>query len=127
MRKFGGSAWSLAVGVSLLALAAAPALAQPATEAPAPAGGLEAGASQNGDIIVTAQRRSERLRDVPISITAVNADTLAKAGVTSVLDLSRVSVGVELPVYGSFVRPSIRGIVTGLSSLGDSPNVAIYL
>jgi iron complex outermembrane receptor protein len=115
------------VGVSLLTLAT-PVLAQkdPAPPAPPP-GALEAGAIQAGDIIVTAQRRSERLRDVPISITAVNSETLSKAGVVSTMDLARVSVGVEFPVYGSFVRPSIRGIVTGLSSLGDSPNVAIYL
>jgi iron complex outermembrane receptor protein len=118
----------------LLVLGATPALAQndPAPSAPPAArptnAAVEAGGTnQAGDIIVTAQRRSERLRDVPISITAVNAETLSKAGVVSTLDLARVSVGVEFPVYGSFVRPSIRGIVTGLSSLGDSPNVAIYL
>src|SRR5437868_4328678 len=101
------------VGASLLALAAAPAFAQGAGEASStspPAAGGEAGTSQGGDIIVTAQRRNERLRDVPISITALSSETLTKAGVTSTLDLARVSVGVELPLYGGFVRPSIRGI-----------------
>src|SRR3954470_11673180 len=109
MHRIDRHALALAVSASLLTLAPTPALAQndPAPSAPPAAppkvAALEAGAMQAGDIIVTAQRRSERLRDVPISITAVNADTLTKAAVTSVLDLSRVSVGVELPVYGSFV------------------------
>src|SRR4051794_7692240 len=100
MRNLGGHAWSLVVGVSLLAVASAPALAQPANVAPAAvagaqsAGGVAVGTNQAGDIIVTAQRRSERLRDVPISITALNTDTLTKAGVTSTLDLARVSTSV---------------------------------
>jgi len=123
MLKSSRHARVLAAGVSLLVFVQAPALAQndpaPPAPAPAPAAAVEAGgANQAGDIIVTAQRRNERLRDVPISITAVNADTLAKAGVTSILDLQRVSVGVELPLYGGFVRPSIRGVSSGLSSLG---------
>jgi len=132
MLKSSRHARVLAAGVSLLVFVQAPALAQndpaPPAPAPAPAAAVEAGgANQAGDIIVTAQRRNERLRDVPISITAVNADTLAKAGVTSILDLQRVSVGVELPLYGGFVRPSIRGVSSGLSSLGDSSNVALYI
>jgi len=96
MRKISCRAQILAAGASLLVLAATPALAQnePAPAPPAPA--AEAGGmNQAGDIIVTAQRRSERLRDVPISITAVNAEALSKAGVVSTMDLARVSVGVE--------------------------------
>lgn len=39
------------------------------------------------DIIVTAQRRSQDLRDVPISITAANAETLANARVDNVSNI----------------------------------------
>lgn len=117
----------LAVGASLVALMATPALAENEAPASPPADASSAGAVQGGDIIVTAQRRSERLRDVPISITAVTAETLSKAGISNTLELSRVAVGVELPLYGGFVRPSIRGISSGLSSLGDSSNVALYI
>ena len=47
-----------------------------------------------GDIIVTAQRRSESLQDVPISITAFGTETLQTRGITSVSDLARVVHGV---------------------------------
>jgi iron complex outermembrane receptor protein len=129
MRNISRRARTLAVGASLLVLAAAPALAQndPVPNAPPPAATTESVSGSGGDIIVTAQRRSERLRDVPISITALSADTLSKAGISNTLELSRVAVGVELPLYGGFVRPSIRGISSGLSSLGDSSNVALYI
>ena len=83
--------------------------------------------ASSGDIIVTAQRREERLRDVPISITALNADMLSKAGVSNLQDLERVTPGLALPLYGGFLRPSIRGISSGVTSVGDSSNVAIYV
>jgi iron complex outermembrane recepter protein len=79
------------------------------------------------EVVVTAQRRSEAIRDVPISIVALSADMLTKAGVTGTIDLPRVAAGVEMPMYGGYLRPSIRGIVTGLSNLGDSSNVALYV
>ena len=83
--------------------------------------------TRTGDIIVTAQRRDEKLRDVPISVTALNADMLSKAGVTNTIELAKVSPGVTLPFYGAFLQPSIRGISSSLAGLGDSPNVSIYV
>ena len=38
-------------------------------------------APEVGDIIVTAQKRAERLNDVPVSITAISGDQLAKQGI----------------------------------------------
>lgn len=46
-----------------------------------------------GEIVVTAQRRAERLQDVPISVTAITADTLATANVRSLQDLSATIPG----------------------------------
>ena len=128
-------AWRiLSLGVSLVAMAAgsaqaqdqAPAGAAPPTPTPATVSG-DAGSGQGGDIIVTAQRRSERLRDVPISVTALNAETLSKAGVTNTVDLGKLTPGVEMRFYGSFLLPSIRGISSNGSGVGDSSNVAIYI
>ena len=48
----------------------------------------DAGNTDPADIVVTAQRRSERLTDVPISITALSGDQLASAGVRDARDLS---------------------------------------
>src|SRR6202162_6201565 len=63
------------------------------------------------DVIVTAQKRSERIQDVPMSVTAASRDELAKEGIYSPADLERVAPGFTYrqsqngtPVY------AIRGI-----------------
>ncbi|CAN7442857.1 TonB-dependent receptor [Phenylobacterium sp. LjRoot225] len=104
-----------------------PALGQTAaTSLPAPAT-AEAGVNLAGEIIVTAQRRSERLVDVPMSVAALSGETLAKAGVTNTLELAQVTPGLELPMYGAYTQPSIRGISSAGSGLADSSNVATYV
>jgi iron complex outermembrane recepter protein len=92
-----------------------------------PAADVPAGAIGSGDIVVTAQRRSERLRDVPISITAIPQQTLIAAGVNSTVDIQRLTPGVQLPFYGGFLQPAIRGISSAGAGLGDSSNVAVYV
>ena len=64
---------SSALGVSLALVASAvPAFAQDAPQADEAVDGDE--------IIVTATRRSEALSDVPIAVSAVTGETLAKTG-----------------------------------------------
>jgi len=112
--------------ISVLGTAGLACIQAAASEATAAPPAEQAGANLE-EVLVTAQRRSEVLRDVPISIVALSADMLTKAGVTSTIDLPRLAAGVEMPMYGGYLRPSIRGIVTGLSNLGDSSNVALYV
>lgn len=82
---------------------------------------------EGGDIIVTAQRKSERLIDVPITITALSGERLAKAGITNTLELAQVTPGLELPLNGAYTQPAIRGISSAGSGLADSSNVATYV
>jgi outer membrane receptor protein involved in Fe transport len=80
---------SLAIS-ALIAGAAAPAYAQAASAAAEP----QVAGADAGDIVVTAQRRSERLIDVPYNISAVSGDDLATAGATSANDLTKVVAGL---------------------------------
>ena len=80
------------------------------------------------EIVVTAQKRSERVNDVPLSITAVTGSGLQEQGVTSPSDLERVVPGFTFqpssrmaPVY------SIRGIGFLDTSIANSPAVTVYL
>src|SRR5258706_11972855 len=59
-------------------------------------------ALQLEEIIVTAQKRSERINDVPLSITAATGDELLKAGVKGPDDLQKVVPGFtyEASEYG---------------------------
>src|SRR3546814_1909085 len=69
---------------TLFALAAAP----PAFAQNAATGGTKGVDSSDTEIIITAQKREERLVDVPISLTALTGDQLAAAGVTQFHDRS---------------------------------------
>src|SRR5262245_44588090 len=96
--------------------------------APLPAmaqtGGEEASVQE---VIVTAQRREEKLRDVPIAVTAVSGEQLQASGASGVRDLSQVSPGVVMQAGGAFSQPTIRGIGTTATGAGTDANVAIYV
>lgn len=80
------------------------------------------------DIVVTAQKRSERITDVPLSVTAVTGDTLTRRGVTSALDLERVVPGFTYQPsnYGNPVF-AIRGVGFFENALGVAPAVTVYV
>ncbi|MFC4295957.1 TonB-dependent receptor [Novosphingobium tardum] len=80
-----------------------------------------------GDIVVTAQRRSERLRDVPISITAVTGDALAQAGVANVRELGNLVPGLTFTTQGTFAQPTIRGVQSSISVTGSENPISIYI
>ena len=106
------TAFTLPIG-SMPALAAA----EPAADGPA---------KNDSDIIVTAQRRSERLEEVPMSVTVVSAQTLANAGVTNLRDLANVTSGYQLGAGGAFPQPAIRGVTTVINGTFEN-NVAVYV
>lgn len=79
------------------------------------------------EIIVTAQKRSENIRDVPISITALAPSDMEKAGVTNIVGLTAVVPGLKVDRVGAVVLPAIRGISTLTTTGGVEPNVATYV
>lgn len=116
----------LMFGTSLLVLAASGAQAQSTPQAKGMAAS-DAADNQIGDIIVTAQKRSESISKVGMSITAQTGDQLLQQGVRNTADLAKVvpgftfegAVGAQ-PVY------SIRGIGFHDTSLASGQTVAIY-
>lgn len=105
-------------------LATSPAAAQDQGEAAAETAAADAG---SGDIIVTAQRRSERATDVPISITALSSDSLAAASVLTTGDLGKVTPGLSMDRSGPFSQPTIRGIGSSVTGPGINTSVATYI
>src|SRR3546814_15877026 len=77
--------------------------------------------------LVTAQRRSEKLQDVPISITAISGEALAAANINGIQGLEKISVGTQLSRTGVYLQPTIRGISTSVVGIGQENNVAIYV
>lgn len=87
----------------------------------------QANAQTVQEIVVTAERREERLRDVPMSITAVTRDAIVKAGINNTEDLSRATPDINIQFYGSFLQPAIRGVSSTGAAVGDNSNVALYV
>jgi iron complex outermembrane recepter protein len=114
-----------AVASVLLASLATVAGAQQAN-APAPTmGGTDSVALD--EIVVTAQKRSERLQDVPISITALGSSELQRTGVQTTADLPSVVSGLVWSNQGAWVEPNIRGVYTNVAAIGSGSPIAIYL
>jgi iron complex outermembrane receptor protein len=117
---------SITAGVLLAstALSSAPAFAQSAAQA-ANAAASAKSANTIAEVIVTAEKREERLKDVPISIVAVSGDQLIREGITDSRDLNLLAPGLNFQVNGAFAQPTIRGVGTSLTS--SEANVATYI
>ena len=98
------------------------------TSAPANAQDADQGAAEtNGDIVVTAQRREQRLLDVPVAVSAVTGDTLQAAGVRQATDITKLIPGLNVQNAGPISVFSVRGI--SLQDYGDSNEspIAFYV
>jgi outer membrane receptor protein involved in Fe transport len=106
-------------GAALVAVAPAAAQRSGAADAAAP------GADDRIDeIVVTAQKREERLLDVPQSISVVFSATLERQQIRSIADYASLVPGLTIQQQTpGQARVVLRGINTG----GASPTVAIYV
>ncbi len=113
----GASACALTFGL------AAPALGQESDEP-------ETGADGLGMIIVTAQKRSENVQDVPIAITAIGSQFLETRGIDSIDDLGTIAPNVKFeraPASKTISQIAIRGSVTINPAITWEPAVGLYL
>src|ERR1700735_4353665 len=95
-----------------------------------PQGNTQATASGGGDlteIVVTAQKRSERLQDVPLTVTEISNEDLSRAGVTSLEEIGNLVAGLTYGGEGATSQPAIRGVSTTLSAAGTENPVAVYV
>lgn len=83
--------------------------------------------SSGGDIIVTAQRRSENLMNVPVAISAFSGETLATSGITNVQAIQVATPALVINNTGPNVQPFIRGVGSRLLQNGFDPSVATYI
>lgn len=79
------------------------------------------------EIVVTAQRRSERLQDVPVAVTAVKGEQLEALGVQSALDLKAAAPSLNTGAANGFFTSSIRGVGSVNYAPGVESPVALYI
>ena len=100
--------WTGAVAIAAVLAAGAPAIAVAADTTPV------ADTSPLAEIVVTAQKREEKLKDVPIAMTVVGAGQLQDQNVTTIADLSRTAPALEM--IQSFGGPGGGGQIRGIGT-----------
>jgi iron complex outermembrane recepter protein len=114
---------------ALIVFAAAPVFAQ-TTAAPAPAAETAAVINDEpAEIIVTAQKRSERLQDVPVAVSVITGDQLARAGGLNLENIQYQVPALNFRKSGTVLNQSIylRGVGTATFSIAGEPSVSTVL
>jgi len=82
-------------------------------------------------VVVTAQKRSQSIKEVPLAITVVNAAQLERAGVKDIGDLARTAAALEFGDQQSTSGPggsaSIRGIGTAVMTVSAESSVGVVV
>ena len=111
----------------LLASVSAPALLWSGTALAQTAPRADDGADDGGAIVVTARRIEERIQDVPISVSAISAQDIARQSLDDLGDIAEKTVGFAFETFtGPLAQPVIRG-QTNLRVTSPVQNVATNL
>ena len=111
---------SLMLSAGLVAMAS-PAFAQEATD--------EGTNNSSSTIVVVAQGREQLLSDVPVAVSAVNAETLENTGANDIRQLNQVVPSLLVSSTGNEANGSAR--IRGIGTVGDNPglesSVAVFI
>ncbi|ACG78929.1 TonB-dependent receptor [Phenylobacterium zucineum HLK1] len=118
--KSGGARARLALLIGTAVGLAAPSLAYGQDAASAQVAAVE-------EVIVTAQRREERLQDVPAAVSAYTGNQLERLGIEGSKELSQVTPGLNFTQSVFSPQPTIRGIGVRGVGAGDESVVPVYI
>ncbi len=104
--------------VAIFAVAAAPAVAQTIADD-----------NESVEIVVTAQKRSERLQDIPVAVSVVGADQLGRQAVLNLENAQYLVPSLNFRKSGTTINQSlyIRGVGTATFSLAGEPSISTVL
>jgi iron complex outermembrane recepter protein len=78
------------------------------------------------EVVVTAQKRTENMQNVPIAIQSVSRQELTAGGVQSLVNLPQLAPSLTIE-DNAYLLPFIRGVGSTDSGTGIYSSVAIYL
>ncbi len=105
-------------------------LASTAIGLSSPALAQEAEAENDGEIVVTAQKREQNLQDVPLAITAIGSEKLNQLQVNEFQDVVKFLPSVTIQQAGpGFAQVYFRGVASGENANHSAslPTVGTYL
>jgi iron complex outermembrane receptor protein len=113
--------WLLGTAAMLPAIAHAQSAPAPATQ--------PAAEPEIGDIIVTAQKRAQRLTDIGINVAALSERTISESRITQIENLASAipNVDIKEQVPGAIPVVTVRGIGLDDFSATNSPSVGVYI
>ena len=115
---------AIAAGVAsgLVCLMPLTALAQAAAAAAAPA---SSPSNEIATVVITAQKRKEDIRDVPMSVSAISGEQLQAQQIKTVEDLTRNIPNISFSTQGG---PGLGTVeIRGVSSQAGAATVSVYL
>ena len=109
------------IAASILAIAiATPAYAQRVDSAASNVG--------DGEIVVTAQKREQRVSDVGITMSVLGSQQLQSSGINDVVDLPKITPGLSTGLaYTGYPVFSVRGVSFNSGQLATPPAVSFYV
>ncbi len=85
--------------------------------------------ANTADIVVTATRRSQRLSNVPIAVSAYSTAALQNSGATDIRQMAQLSPSLIVSSTGSEANATAR--LRGIGTVGDNPglesSVAVFI
>lgn len=79
------------------------------------------------EVMVTAERRTENLQDVPIAATVLSANDLQRKSVDDVLDIQQAAPSIVINTVNRSTFINIRGVGLAQTAPTSVPGVAFYI
>ena len=83
------------------------------------------GWAQIEEIVVTTRRREENLQEVPISVTAIDAQTIERQNINNMFDIAKLDPSLQMDV--GFTPSDTRITIRGLVNTRGRSNVAMLV
>ena len=114
---------------SIKAAPSDPSSPAPSSERPVETEASQSASTDTADIVVTANRRSERLQNVAIAVAAFDGASLKAQGLTSTTDIAKFAPGVNVSgtLGGQGLQFSIRGVTQSDYNDAIEAPVAVYI
>jgi outer membrane receptor protein involved in Fe transport len=130
-RNTGAQTWAIVVAprVQQTSMQTGPERSAVASAGTAQSGEGDAGSAaandESAEIVVTAQKRQERLIDAPLAVTALTSEDFARSNATQFRDFANQVPGLSYQTFGAgYTQIILRGVTTG-TDVG--PAVAVYV
>lgn len=126
--KIGALRVSLLLGMAVTGFGM-PGIAQAQEEAQPAAPAEQAEADSGNEIVITATKREQTLQDVPVAVSVTTAETIERAQIRDIRDLSSVVPSLRVNQLQSSANTNfyIRGFGNGANNAGIEPSVGLFV